>query len=40
LRYEFASTLIEKAVGPAFHHIADSFVDAFERRANERFGNT
>ncbi|HTF15569.1 MAG TPA: type II toxin-antitoxin system RatA family toxin [Burkholderiales bacterium] len=40
LRYEFANTLIEKAVGPVFHHIADSFVDAFERRANDRFGNT
>jgi ribosome-associated toxin RatA of RatAB toxin-antitoxin module len=34
LRYEFASTLIEKAVGPVFHHIADSFVDAFVRRAD------
>jgi ribosome-associated toxin RatA of RatAB toxin-antitoxin module len=40
LRYEFANALIEKTVGPAFHHIADNFVDAFERRANERFGNT
>jgi len=33
LRYEFASALIEKAVGPVFHQIADSFVDAFVRRA-------
>lgn len=37
LRYEFASTLLEKVVGPVFQYIADDFVDAFERRANERF---
>jgi len=39
LRYQFASTLLEKAVGPVFRRIADSFVDAFERRAAEQFGN-
>jgi ribosome-associated toxin RatA of RatAB toxin-antitoxin module len=39
LRYQFASTLLEKAIGPVFRRIADSFVDAFERRAAEQFGN-
>jgi len=39
LRYEFASTLFEKLVGPVFHDIADSFVDAFVRRADKRFGS-
>src|SRR6266446_6123037 len=38
LRYQFASVLLEKAAGSAFRRIADSFVDAFARRANERFG--
>jgi ribosome-associated toxin RatA of RatAB toxin-antitoxin module len=39
LRYQFASVLLEKAAGSAFRGIADSFVDAFARRANERFGS-
>src|SRR5712691_5904406 len=39
LRYEFGSVLVEKAAGSAFHGIADGFVDAFARRADERFGN-
>jgi ribosome-associated toxin RatA of RatAB toxin-antitoxin module len=34
LRYQFASRLLEKLVGPAFHNIADSLVDAFVRRAD------
>ena len=38
LQYEFAGTLIEKLLGPVFRDIADSFVDAFVRRADERFG--
>jgi ribosome-associated toxin RatA of RatAB toxin-antitoxin module len=38
LRYQFASVLLEKAAGSAFRGIADSFVAAFARRANERFG--
>src|SRR6266571_4547775 len=29
LRYQFASTLIEKIAGPALHDIMDTFVDAF-----------
>ncbi|MDR2240597.1 MAG: type II toxin-antitoxin system RatA family toxin [Zoogloeaceae bacterium] len=33
LRYEFSSKLLEKALGPVFHHIANTFVDAFVKRA-------
>ena len=40
LRYQFASTLLEKIAGPAFHNITDTFVDAFVRRADEKFGST
>ncbi len=38
LRYEFASPLLEAAVGPVFRNIAESFVEAFVRRAGETFG--
>jgi ribosome-associated toxin RatA of RatAB toxin-antitoxin module len=33
LHYEFSSRLIEKAVGPVFSHIANTFVDSFVKRA-------
>jgi ribosome-associated toxin RatA of RatAB toxin-antitoxin module len=33
LAYEFATTVLEKAVGPVFGHIANTFIDAFVRRA-------
>jgi ribosome-associated toxin RatA of RatAB toxin-antitoxin module len=33
LHYEFSSKLLEKLVGPVFHMIANSFVDAFIQRA-------
>ena len=39
LRYQFASTLLEKAAGSAFRGIANGFVDAFARRADEKFGS-
>jgi len=39
LRYRFASALVEKAAGSAFQDITDTFVDAFVRRADERFGS-
>ena len=39
LRYQFASALLEKIAGPAFHDITDTFVDAFVRRADEKFGS-
>ena len=38
LRYEFASSLLDKLVGAVFDEIANSLVDAFAHRADERFG--
>lgn len=35
LHYEFSSKLLEKAIGPVFHYITNSFVDAFIRRADK-----
>ena len=39
LRYQFAGVLVEKAAGSAFRDITDTFVDAFVRRADEKFGS-
>ena len=39
LRYQFANTLVEKIARPAFHGITDTFIDAFVRRADEKFGS-
>ena len=33
LAYEFTTHILEKVVGPVFSHIANTFVDAFVRRA-------
>ena len=33
LAYEFATPLLERAVGPVFGHIANTFIDSFVRRA-------
>lgn len=33
LAYEFATHLLERVVGPVFGHIANTFIDAFVRRA-------
>ena len=38
LGYEFASHLLERVVGPVFAHIANTFVDAFVRRAERLHG--
>ena len=38
LRYEFSSKLFEKVIGPVFSHIANTFVDAFVRRATQIYG--
>jgi ribosome-associated toxin RatA of RatAB toxin-antitoxin module len=35
LHYEFSSHLLEKLVGPVFGHVANSFVDAFVKRAEK-----
>ena len=40
LRYEFSSKILEKTVGPAFGRIANSFVDAFVKRANSLYSGT
>ncbi|MBS3935339.1 MAG: type II toxin-antitoxin system RatA family toxin [Sulfuritalea sp.] len=38
LHYEFSSRLLEKALGPVFGHIVDSFVDSFVKRARQIHG--
>jgi ribosome-associated toxin RatA of RatAB toxin-antitoxin module len=38
LHYEFSSKLLEKLVGPVFHLIANSLVDAFVKRAMQLYG--
>lgn len=38
LSYEFSSKVFEKAIGPVFAHIANTFVDAFVRRAGQTYG--
>jgi ribosome-associated toxin RatA of RatAB toxin-antitoxin module len=35
LHYEFAGHLLEKVLGPVFNHIANTFVEAFVRRADQ-----
>lgn len=40
LRYEFSSRLLEAAVGPVFSHIANTFVDAFVRRADKLYSES
>lgn len=35
MSYQFASSLLERMVGPAFQHIAQSLVGAFIRRAGQ-----
>jgi ribosome-associated toxin RatA of RatAB toxin-antitoxin module len=38
LHYEFASRILDKLVGPVFKHIADTFLDAFLKRAEQLYG--
>jgi ribosome-associated toxin RatA of RatAB toxin-antitoxin module len=38
LHYEFSSKILEKAVGPVFHHIANTLVDCFVKRAGQLGG--
>lgn len=38
LEYEFSGRLLETVLGPVFHYIADSMVDAFVRRAESVHG--
>ena len=39
LAYEFATDLLERAVGPVFNHIANTFIDAFVRRAETLYAS-
>ncbi len=38
LRYAFSSVALEAVVSPVFDRVADTFVDAFVRRAEEVYG--
>jgi len=38
LHYEFSNIILEKLIGPVFHHIANTFVDSFVKRADVRYG--
>ena len=38
LNYEFSSKVFEKVIGPVFSHIANTFVDAFVKRASQVYG--
>ena len=40
LAYQFATEILEKAVGPVFGHIANTFIDAFVRRAESVYAGT
>ncbi len=40
LHYEFSSKIFEKVIGPVFSHIANTFVEAFVRRADQVYGTT
>jgi ribosome-associated toxin RatA of RatAB toxin-antitoxin module len=39
MHYEFKTGALDRIVGPVFGHIANSFVDAFTRRAESLFGS-
>ncbi len=38
LHWEFSSRVLEKVIGPVFNRIASTFVQSFEKRADEVFG--
>ena len=40
LHYEFKTHVLEKVIGPVFGHIANTFIDAFVRRAESLHGNS
>ena len=37
LNYEFSSGLLDRVIGPVFSHIANTFIDAFVRRADTEY---
>ena len=38
LAYEFATSLLDRVIGPVFSHIANTFIDAFVKRAESLAG--
>jgi ribosome-associated toxin RatA of RatAB toxin-antitoxin module len=38
LHYEFTNIILEKLIGPVFSHIANTFVESFVKRADQRYG--
>ena len=40
LQYEFAGRLLDRLIGPVFHHIAGTLVEAFVKRAGQLYGNS
>ncbi|MEP6943857.1 MAG: type II toxin-antitoxin system RatA family toxin [Betaproteobacteria bacterium] len=40
LKYEFATKPLEALIGPVFEHVADTFIDAFVRRAESMHPTT
>jgi ribosome-associated toxin RatA of RatAB toxin-antitoxin module len=38
LHYEFAGRLLDRLIGPVFHHIAGTLVEAFVKRAELVYG--
>ena len=38
LTYEFASGVLDKVIGPMFSRIANTFIDAFDKRAEQVYG--
>lgn len=40
LQYEFEHRLLEKALGPVFNHIANTFVDSFVKRAGQVYAKS
>ena len=39
LDFEFSSRILKVAIGPIFHHIADTMVDSFCQQARQLYGN-
>jgi ribosome-associated toxin RatA of RatAB toxin-antitoxin module len=39
LHYEFSNRLLERLIGPVFHYIANTFIEAFVRRAQAVYGS-
>jgi ribosome-associated toxin RatA of RatAB toxin-antitoxin module len=39
LHYEFAGRLLDRLIGPVFHHIAGTLMEAFVKRAGQIYGS-